>query len=171
MSNLQINLDQTGRIENLSYLSLERAYLHVQRANTVITYILLMGISLLWLLANDSETRLWGCLLTEGALCIALMVNLWILPKAYSFKGFAIREHDITYRSGILFPSVITIPFCKIQQVSVTQTPVSRCFGLYTVKIVNGAQMQSETHIPGLTEERANEIKTLVIDKIRHENH
>ena len=71
-----------------------------------------------------------------------------LIPKACAFMGFALREHDITWRTGIIFPSVTTIPFCKIQQVSIRQNPVSRLFGLYSVHIVNGAQMMADTAIP-----------------------
>ena len=170
MSNRQINMNDITRVEQLVYTPLEKKYLHVQQTNVVIVYLILMGIGLFWLLALDSATRLWGCLLTEIGLLMTLLINLWILPKAYNFKGFAIREHDITYRSGILFPSVITIPFCKIQQVSISQNPVSRYFRLYSVDLVNGAQLESAAHIPGLSEDRANEIKALVIERVRHEN-
>lgn len=73
-------------------------------------------------------------------------------------------------RSGLLFPSVITLPFCKIQQVSISQNPLTRMCGLYEIDIVNGAQLLSETSIPGLTEEKANEIKAFIIESIRNEN-
>ena len=91
-------------------------------------------------------------------------------PKAYAYKGYAVREHDITYRSGIVFPKTVTIPFCKVQQVSVRQNPVSRMFGLYAVDVVSGAQMLAETVIPGLTREKAEEIKSLLIERTRNEN-
>ena len=100
----------------------------------------------------------------------SIRCNLLILPKAYNYKGFVIREHDITFRSGIIFPSVITVPFCKIQQVSVCQNPVTRLFGLYSVDLVNGAQLLATIRIPGLTEERADKVKALVIESIKNEN-
>lgn len=94
----------------------------------------------------------------------AALVNLMLLPKAYSYKGYAVREHDITYRSGIIFPKTVTVPFCKVQQVSIRQNPVTKMFGLYAVTIVNGAQILAETVIPGLTREKAEEIKSLLIE-------
>ena len=105
----------------------------------------------------------------EAVLAVAALFNLLIMPRACAYKGFAVREHDITYRSGVIFPSVTTIPFCKIQQVSVRQNPVSRLFGLYAVDIVNGAQMQAETVIPGLTREKAEEMKSLLIEMAKNE--
>mgnify|MGYP000777239044 FL=1 len=74
------------------------------------------------------------------------------------------------YKRQIIFLSVTSIPFCKIQQVSIRQNPLSRIFGLYVIDIVNGAQLLSEISIPGLTEERANEIKAIIIERMKYEN-
>ena len=42
-------------------------------------------------------------------------------------------------------------------------------FGLSTIDIVNGAQLLANTSIPGLAEEKANEIKVLISESIRNE--
>ena len=52
---------------------------------------------------------------------------------------------------------------------SLRQNPVSRLFGLYAVDIVNGAQMQAETVIPGLSLEKAEEMKSLLIERANNE--
>ena len=43
-------------------------------------------------------------------------------------------------------------------------------FGLYAVTIVNGAQILAETVIPGLTLQKAEEIKSLLIERGGNEN-
>lgn len=53
---------------------------------------------------------------------------------------------------------------------SVCQNPVTRLFGLYSVDLVNGAQLLATIRIPGLTEERADKVKALVIESIKNEN-
>lgn len=83
-------------------------------------------------------------------------------------QGYALRENDITYRRGIIFPKLTTIPFERIQQVSVKQNPVSKFYGLFAVEIVNGAQGLSSLTIPGLTEDTANQIKNRVIDRLNN---
>ena len=135
-----------------------------------LVYLGLMAVSLFLLCAEGFAYRYAATIIVECGLLVASVVNLLILPKAYNYKGFVIREHDITFRSGIIFPSVITVPFCKIQQVSVCQNPVTRLFGLYSVDLVNGAQLLATIRIPGLTEERADKVKALVIESIKNEN-
>ncbi len=170
MTNKQLISADIDRVENLSYTPLEKTYLKVLMVKTIFSYLLLMGLALFLLLAENFSGRYTTMVCIECILLVAFIINLFLLPKAFAKKGFAIREHDITYRSGLLFPSVITLPFCKIQQVSISQNPLTRMCGLYEIDIVNGAQLLSETSIPGLTEEKANEIKAFIIESIRNEN-
>ena len=137
---------------------------------TALIWLGLMLLPLFLLLTDEFDGRNLIVICAEAVLLAAGLVNLSILPKAYAYKGYAVREHDITYRSGIVFPKTVTIPFCKIQQVSIRQNPVSRMFGLYAVDIVNGAQMLAETVIPGLTREKAEEIKSLLIERTGNES-
>lgn len=169
MTNKQLDAEYVDRIDDLCYFPLERKYQKVQLIKTICVYLVMMGLSLFLLLADDFSHRYLVTACLEGGLLLALVINILFLPKAYAYKGFAIREHDITYRSGIIFPSVITVPFCKIQQVGVRQTPIARIFGLYAVDIVNGAQLLAKVTIPGLKEKRANEIKALILERIGHE--
>lgn len=170
MTNKQLILNEIERVDELQYEPLETKYEKVQFVSTILVYAFLMLLPLLLLLAKNFDGKLLVLIGIECVLLLAGIINLWLIPKAYLFKGFAIREHDITYRSGIIFPNIVTIPFCKVQQISVNQNPLTRMFGLYAVEIVNGAQMMASTIIPGLTEKRANEIKVLLTERVKHEN-
>lgn len=171
MSNRQINLENTDRVNELQYEALSPKYLKVQYLWAIIGYLILIALPIIFFfIAEESAYRLAISIIALCVIILIAVVNLCLLPKSFAYKGFAIREHDITYRSGIIFPSVVTIPFCKIQQVSIRQNPISRIFGLYSVDIVNGAQLLTETGIPGLTENRANEIKESLIEKIKEGN-
>ena len=170
MTNRQISLDNIDRVENLAFAPLEKKYLKAHTAATALAWLGLMLLPLFILLADELDGRSLIVICAEAVLLAAGLVNLAILPKAYAYKGYAVREHDITYRSGIVFPKTVTIPFCKVQQVSVRQNPVSRMFGLYAVDVVSGAQMLAETVIPGLTREKAEEVKSLLIERTRNEN-
>ncbi len=162
-------MEDIDKVENLTFVPLEKDYLKVQFVSTVLAWLGLMLLPLFLLFWEEAGVRNIVLISVEAILAAAAAVNLLILPKAFAHKGFAVREHDITYRSGIVFPSVTTVPFCKIQQVSLRQNPVSRLFGLYAVDIVNGAQMQAETVIPGLTREKAEEMKSLLIERANNE--
>ena len=170
MTNRQWHPDNIDRVEELSYVPLEKSYIKVHAVMTACAWLGLMLLPLFMLLTDEFGGRDLIVICAETAMLAAALVNLVMLPKAYAYKGYAVREHDITWRSGIIFPKTVTIPFCKVQQVSIRQNPVSRMFGLYAVDIVNGAQMLAETVIPGLTREKAEEIKSLLIERARNES-
>lgn len=169
MTNTQFYLNEIKNVidtvEDLQYEPIDRKYQIVQIVLTLSGYLVLATSALLFLLLDNC---LWF-FLAEGIILIAMSINFIIVRKAWIFKGFALREYDISYRSGIIFPIITTIPYNRMQQVSVKQNPVSKFFNLYSVEVVNGAQAMSSLTIPGLTEERANQIKNIVIDRLRHE--
>ena len=169
MTNRQIDLEGVDRVGELVYEHLEPKYVRVQTVLAVMGYLCVTLVPLGLLFVNEFPYRTMLIIVIEAILLLLAGVNIWFVPKAYSYKGFAIREHDISYRSGLIFPKTITVPFCKIQQVNVGQGFVPRLFGLYEIDVVNGAQMLSSLVIPGLTAARANEIKELIMQKVKDE--
>lgn len=151
-----------GNITNLNFEPLDDKYCSAKFCGVAILYVALIGIASLILLSDV----IWMFAAVEGIIIALAIVNLLIIPKACRFKGYALGNDDITYRTGILFPKTTTIPYPKIQQVSIKQNPITRLYHLYAVEIVNGAQQLSTLSIPGLTQETADNIKNIVTDKI-----
>lgn len=158
MSNHQIETKTSDRIEELIFEPVSPKYRSVQIASAVILYMMLSLLALLLLLTDI----IWWCVAAETVIVLVCIINLIILRKAYLFKGYALREHDITYRSGVVFPKITTVPFSRIQQVSIRQNPVSKYFGLCALDVVNGAQDLSSLSIHGLTNEKADAIKNVI---------
>ena len=92
-----------------------------------------------------------------------LLVLFILLVEKLSYRTFIVAGME-----GLFFPTIVTIPLCKVQQVSIQQNPISKIFGLYSIAIVNGAQFEAETVIPGLTKARADEMKTIIMEYIQH---
>lgn len=165
MSNHQIDADTIDRIDELRYEPVSPKYKSVQNASAAIVYALLAAVALLLLLADTP----WWCIVAEALIVVSFIINLAILRKAYRFKGYALREHDITYRSGVIFPKITTVPFSRIQQVGISQNPVSKFFGLCAVDVVNGAQGLSSLVIHGLTQEKADRIRCVITQRLNND--
>ncbi len=167
MENHQINLDDVTAVSELHFEPLDKKYKSAHIVGTAITYLIMMALGLFVLLTDCMP----AFIAAECVIAATATVNLVLLTKAYAFKGYAMRDRDITYRSGIIFPKTTTIPYARVQQVSIRQNPVSRYFGLYAIEIVNGAQQLSSTTIPGLPEETAGRIKELIAEKLGDSAH
>lgn len=167
MENRQIWLNDIEPVEALSFEKIENSYMKVIMARLVIVYFVLMGCAL-FILMLDTPYDTALLVATECLLATAFAVNAVLVRKIYDFKGFALRNKDISYRSGIFFESVTTIPFSKIQQVSTRMNLVSRFFSLYYVDVINGSQdVMSRLTIPGLSAEKAEQLKSLLINNTR----
>ena len=57
MTNKQLTSADIDRVENLSYTPLEKAYLKVLMVKTIFSYLLLMGLALFLLLAENFSGR------------------------------------------------------------------------------------------------------------------
>lgn len=167
MGNRQIWLNDIEPVEALSFEKIESRYIKVIMSRLVIIYFILMGCAL-FILMLDTPYDAVLLVATECLLATAFAANAALVRKIYDFKGFALRNKDISYRSGIFFESVTTIPFNKIQQVSTRMNLVSRLFSLYYVDVINGSQdAMSRLTIPGLSAEKAEQLKSLLINNSR----
>lgn len=167
MANHQIYpSDDITPVEKLQFEYLDRNYKYTHMTITGVVYFLLMSIATLSLLIEEMNMAIF--IVVECTIFLAAIINISIIPKAYYHKGYAFRLYDISYKSGIIFPKVTTIPFSKVQQVSINRNPISRLFNLCSVEIVDGAQSLSDLKIPGLKEDTANKILNLITEKQRN---
>ena len=170
MTNADIRIEDIMQgiqpVDELKFYGIDPRYRLVQLILTGLGYILVAVFALILLLVDEC---IW-CILAECVIAVAMVVNLIVANKAWKFKGYALRENDITYRSGLVFAKTTTIPYNRIQQVSVKQNPVSKLFSMFSVEVVNGAQGMASLTIPGLTDENANKIKEIVIQKMRNDD-
>ena len=80
------------------------------------------------------------------------------------------REHDMLYKSGLIFRKTIALPFNRIQHSEINQGPIERKFNLASLSIFTAGGNNSDLAIPGLLNEDAQEIKSFIIQKsAKHE--
>ena len=94
MTNRQWHPDNIDPVEELSYTPLEKSYLKTQAVITALIWLGLMLLPLFLLLADEFDGRNLIVICAEAVLLAAGLVNLSILPKAYAYKGYAVREHE-----------------------------------------------------------------------------
>lgn len=91
-----------------------------------------------------------------------------ILFKFVSFKKrkFLVREKDISYKSGILFKKLTTVPFSRVQHIEVDEGPLSRFFKLASLSVFTAGDSSDDLEIKGITKKEALEIKEFISQKI-----
>lgn len=76
--------------------------------------------------------------------------------------GWQVRDHDISYRRGVLVRSVQTLPFVRVQHTRITRTLVQRRFGLATLHVNTAGP---DIAITGLAVDDAERLKALVVER------
>ena len=137
-----------------------------------------LGLNLLWclpllLLCVFLQYRFWPDMDALNPalpwLSLALPSLLAVMPP-WSFladrrKAFALRERDLSLRSGLLRRTLNTQPFLRIQHVELKRGPLERRFGLATLKLFNASGgTGDELVLPGLPHKRAAAIRQFIVD-------
>ncbi len=75
---------------------------------------------------------------------------------------YHIGEHDIRIESGVLSRNARSIPYERIQDVSIEQKPLARIFGLGEVKFETGGGDGDDAKLSFVTVEEANRLREVV---------
>ena len=114
----------------------------------VVPAILLLVLTELWWLAV--------ILLVLGGLIAG--VRLALLERTWRSWGYVEREDDLYITHGVLFRSLVAVPYGRMQLVEVESGPLERSFGLATVSLKT-ASAETNASIPGLTPEEAARLR------------
>lgn len=157
--NEPIDVSMLPRLNNDDFESVDPNWLRVSLigialfAATVLVGGVILGfvIDFSWVLAG----------IVAGLLALsALMAAGRILEVRHI--AYQVREHDLSYRSGVVTKRVATVPFVRVQHARIRQGPIERRFGLATLE-VNSAGPDLRIH--GLGSERAERLKALVVER------
>jgi len=93
------------------------------------------------------------------AALLALDVWLWLLiPRQVRAMGYAERDDDLLIRRGVMFRSLVVVPYGRMQYVDVTAGPVARASGIAEVQL-HTASPATSASISGLPPEEAARLR------------
>ena len=86
-------------------------------------------------------------------------------------KGYAIREHDMHYHSGLLFEKGVTQPILRIQHIELERSFWDRMFGLASIEVFSAGGANHTFEIPGLELETAQRLRSHIINSRDIQSH
>lgn len=165
-SNQTVNIAELPDFESVSYTPLHPDYLKVMFMIRGINLLVFFG---LWLAAffiwSDYRTEVLYFLFLFVVFVPIFGVTKW----AFHRKRFAVREHDVIYKSGLLVHKTVLIPFNRIQHVSIEQGPLMRLFGLAELSIFTAGGMTSDLTISGVKLAEAEKLKAYLSKNVEEE--
>ncbi len=166
--NLQVNLSQLPRVAAVDWQPLERRYLQVE----LIRMWIFRGLVLLVLggvLFFNPDVPRWVAWSATGFWLLMAFLSHLLHVLGFRIKGYAVREHDIIYRTGLLFRRSTVIPFTRIQHSEIQQGFIERQFELSRLAVFTAGGSESDLVIPGLNPQTAEQIRRFLSKKVEHE--
>lgn len=167
-TNVQIDPAELPQAAELSLQRLPAAHRREILAQSVITVVILMLPSLV-LMATPVTSRIGNAVFLPPALVLgfgALFTTLALVR--YRHKGYALRTHDVAFRTGLFWRKTTILPFDRVQHAEVTQGPLQRRFGLATLKFFTAGGSSVDLKIEGLLLEEAERLREAVLAHADH---
>lgn len=164
-TNETIDTQQLPRFETVVFTPLQPAYWKVLLVNLTVFFSVLAIALAVGLIYNEDISQNYLLFLVLYALL--LVVSVFFTRLGFRKKGYAFRNHDVLYRSGIIATNTIVIPYNRVQHVALHEGFVSRMFQLAKVEIFTAGGNSGDIEIPGIAKEEAENIKQLLMGKIQ----
>lgn len=159
------------KIEEITYTALDKQYRKVVFYQSLITVFLFIGmgsIPTFYTFENEGlvflNDKSLFILLGFGVLAICLFI---INMLSVDCKGYAVRQHDLVYKSGVISKSITIIPYNRVQHLELYEGAISRIFYLCRLELFTAGGSMGDLKIPGLSKEEAERIKTFIVAKVQ----
>ena len=168
--NPEITHDDLPQADSVTWLGMDDKF--VRRLLTEAALILVfvsIGIGVLPIVFNiafaDDNVNIslgWLWLLVPVAAVPFFAWPLISVPR----RGYAIRDLDIIYKSGVFWRTVTAIPFNRIQHVEKSSSPLDRRFDIATLQLFTAGGSGGDLKIHGLSADIAEQLRVFILDKV-----
>jgi|TARA_B110000977_G_scaffold43836_1_gene59504 hypothetical protein len=152
-------------ITQTDFKSINKRYFKVIVIQTTLIFTVLF-IAIVFMNYKDlfewSEYSVWLYVM----LSVIFMVILFLKIIGFKKRKYAVREKDISYKKGVFFRSLTTVPFNRIQHIEIDQGPVARYFGLVALSVFTAGDSSDDLKVSGLLKKDAVQIKEFISTKI-----
>jgi membrane protein YdbS with pleckstrin-like domain len=121
---------------------------------------------LVWLFPAPAEELVrWKPAAAGGVLLLGLfLAGLgWVEARR---RGYALREHDLIYRRGLLVQRSRVLPVARLQHVETLSNPLERGFGLVRLVCFTAGGRGADLVLEGLPAERAEAVKQHLLARV-----
>lgn len=163
-TNGELDIDLLPKYEEVSLKALSPKYWNVVILNLSIFLFFLAAVGVtFFLITEEVESYIY----LAAGLYLAFAVLLFLLYRAdIRRRGFAIRENDLIYRSGIIAISTSVIPFIRIQHIALHEGIFSRIYGLGALHIYTAGGSSGSIKISGIEIEEARSIREILMKQL-----
>lgn len=160
--NQTIDISTLPKFEETALNPLQKSYFKVMVIQFAIFYlILLAGIVAMYFI--DKQHFFKDNFIYLFLVWTLLLILTFMYQKiSFAKKGFALREHDVIFKSGVISETTTIVTNNRVQHVALHQGMLSRIFGLASIELFTAGGSSSDLKINGLLLDDAKKIKESV---------
>lgn len=163
-TNNTIDIHSLPKHEEVPLQPLSNKYWKVVLINIFIFLLFAAAVILAFLSFNEAARPYFAIILSAYLIFAALLIFLYNI--GLKRRGFAVREKDIIYASGVLALSTTIVPFSRIQHIALHEGMIPRLFQLGELQVFTAGGSSGSLHIRGIEIEEARRIKELLMKQI-----
>jgi membrane protein YdbS with pleckstrin-like domain len=109
-------------------------------------------------IVGATTRRWWISGLIWAAAVLIVIIRLGFVGRSWRSWGYVERDDDLYITHGVMFRSLIAVPYGRMQLVEVESGPLERAFGIASVTL-RTASPETGARIPGLTPDEATRLR------------
>ena len=168
--NAEIPIDDLPQVDSVSWLGMDASFTRrLLSQSALVLVIISIGIGGLQLIISQA---LAGNNLDVSPAVLWLVVPLIAIPLvawpliSVPRMGYAVRNKDIIYKSGVFWHTVTAIPYNRIQHVEKSSTPLDRRFDIASLQLFTAGGSGGDLKIHGLPVETAESLRVFILEKV-----
>lgn len=163
-TNETFDLDSLPKYQEIELTAPHPSYWKVIVINLVI-FLFILGAAIASLILLVEDVNISPYVIIGSYLIFAILLFL-LYRASFKKRGFALREKDIVYKSGIIAETTTIVPLNRIQHIALDEGIISRSYGLATLQIFTAGGQSGHLHIAGIEIEKAKSIKEMLLRKL-----
>ncbi len=148
-----------------NFVCIQKKYLNIIVINICFYFVILLLLPALLIFFNVTYVNDFVVPVYVALLCLFVSFLL-IYIAGFKYRKYLLRSKDISYTSGLLINSLVTVPFSRIQHIEIERGVFARYFGLASICVYTAGDSNKDLVIKGLLEEEALQIKAFIIASI-----
>ena len=113
------------------------------------------------------EGKVFHLLPSFGAPLLALVSLATVPQRVYARLGYRLSDRWLRVVRGWLFHTDTIVPLVRVQHIDVRRGPAEKLFGVATLVVHTAGTHNSIVTVPGLSPERAAEIRDVIREHVR----
>lgn len=162
-TNHTVDVSCLPRLEAEQFVPLDPNFLKSKLVADALTAAVIVAIAAVITVAFVGTDLPIGIPAAVAAVLLVLVVVAAVLQTvSVRHLGYLAREHDLSFRRGVISRQSHTIPYNRVQDVGIDRGPVERLFGLATLRIRSAG---GTIGVEGLGVAEAEKLKKLVVSR------